>query len=240
MDLIRRFTDRGIETFDQTLNSVESGELQDLPANLLTDDVLTSAVSPDVIIEPQVFVTKYKMVDYLFPRISLLDLPDKLYDVGLLTWLTAYYFDSICPKDKSGKRNLRQRARYVTTDAKNWRRYYKHQIALPLRLFASHGDLPKVIFCQSPSGLGDFDEELGSRQEIAMSKGILESADILYWDSNEEKAKRGATTRNKPGTLRRFITIIQQLEVNYDLHSMTGNQIVELFPKHEFSKWLST
>ena len=39
-----------------------------------------------------------------------------------------------------------------------------------------------------------------------------------------------------PGTFYRFIGIIQQLDLNYDLYSMSGNEILDLLPP-EFNKW---
>jgi len=39
-----------------------------------------------------------------------------------------------------------------------------------------------------------------------------------------------------PGTLYRFIDVVQQLGLTYDLYSMTGDQILQLLPS-EFDRW---
>ena len=42
--------------------------------------------------------------------------------------------------------------------------------------------------------------------------------------------------RNKAGTVFRFIDVIQQLDLNYDLYSTTGVEVLQLLPA-EFDKW---
>ena len=42
---------------------------------------------------------------------------------------------------------------------------------------------------------------------------------------------------NAPGSLYRFVGVIQQLDVTYDLYSMSGTEIVSLLPA-EFHHWL--
>jgi hypothetical protein len=42
--------------------------------------------------------------------------------------------------------------------------------------------------------------------------------------------------KSSPGTLLRFIDIIQQLDLTYDLYSMSGEEILALLPP-EFDKW---
>ncbi|MFO7599969.1 MAG: hypothetical protein R6X27_09205 [Candidatus Desulfacyla sp.] len=42
--------------------------------------------------------------------------------------------------------------------------------------------------------------------------------------------------KNAPGTLYRFIDVVQQLDLTYDLYSMTGEQILQLLP-NEFDRW---
>lgn len=74
-------------------------------------------------------------------------------------------------------------------------------------------------------------------------KSVLEqvpgecSATRLYWDDKSQRPKRGAApNKRKPGTLRRFVDVIQQLELTYDLYSMDGREILTLLPD-EFTPW---
>jgi hypothetical protein len=79
---------------------------------------------------------------------------------------------------------------------------------------------------------------LASRQTLITNKGILEAARQLYFDQLAGQPKKGAAVeKNSPGTLIRFIAVIQQLDLTYDLYSMSGNQILALLPP-EFNKWI--
>ena len=64
----------------------------------------------------------------------------------------------------------------------------------------------------------------------------MEAAHLLYISKLESKPKYGAIAKNKAGTVYRFIDVIQQLDLNYDLYSMTGEEVLQLLPA-EFSKW---
>jgi hypothetical protein len=85
--------------------------------------------------------------------------------------------------------------------------------------------------------LGDIWEQLASRQEIITNLGILGTATLLYLDTKKDRPKRGAaSTKRKPGTLRRFVDLIQQLDLTYDLYSMQPTEILGLLPA-EFDGW---
>lgn len=64
----------------------------------------------------------------------------------------------------------------------------------------------------------------------------MEAAYALYFDNTSQKPKRGSLMKNSPGTLYRFIDVVQQLDLTYDLYSMTGDQILQLLPG-EFDRW---
>jgi hypothetical protein len=60
----------------------------------------------------------------------------------------------------------------------------------------------------------------------------------LLTGPESSKPKRGPImNHNAPGSLYRFIDVIQQLDVTYDLYSMSGPEVVSLLPE-EFSSWL--
>ena len=64
----------------------------------------------------------------------------------------------------------------------------------------------------------------------------MEAATLLYLRNRKGKPKSGAISRKRPGTLFRFIDVIQQLDLNYDLYSMTGQEVLQLLPA-EFDSW---
>jgi hypothetical protein len=49
--------------------------------------------------------------------------------------------------------------------------------------------------------------------------------------------KRGAQVSSpEPGTLRRFVHVLQQLDVTYDVYGMSGQALLDLLPA-EFDPW---
>ncbi|MFV2044808.1 MAG: hypothetical protein ACC700_16430, partial [Anaerolineales bacterium] len=68
---------------------------------------------------------------------------------------------------------------------------------------------------------------------------ILQAADYLYWDDQNDAPKVGARATNRaPGTLRRYIDVLQQLMLTYDLYSLDGEEILTLLPLNEFRRWM--
>ena len=98
-------------------------------------------------------------------------------------------------------------------------------------------DISQLLLSTPPYIESKFNHELATRQSFITNKGIMEAAFRLYFDPSLKKPKRGAQLKKKaPGTLYRFIDVIQQLDLNYDLYSMTGNEIISILPA-EFDKW---
>ena len=61
----------------------------------------------------------------------------------------------------------------------------------------------------------------------------------LYWDDKNQKPKRGFGATERPGTLRRFVAVINQFNRTFDLFTMSGEQIINLLPRDEFERWLN-
>jgi hypothetical protein len=103
-------------------------------------------------------------------------------------------------------------------------------------VYGLNNDLSKLLLYTAPNIESGYHHQLAQRQSIITNKGLLKAAYLLYFDKKKSKPKFGAIAKNKPGTVYRFIDIIQQLDLNYDLYSMTGEEVLELLPP-EFDKW---
>ena len=65
----------------------------------------------------------------------------------------------------------------------------------------------------------------------------MKAACTLYYDPKNNNVKRRAQSiKRAPGTLFRFIDVVQQLDLNFDLYSMTEDEILGLLPP-EFDQW---
>lgn len=233
------FTDAGIQAFRECLAQMKARKIVDLPADLLTDPLFSRPVDEPLQVELHHFATTRDLVQYLHPFVTTLSLPDKFYNPGLWAWLSAFYFELVCPKEH-GWRNPREDVRHILPANREWNRVYRHLIAAPMRLFDAHGgDRTYPFLYTPPHQRSDLLNQLMAVQALAMNPSILDAVRLLYWDEAHHRPKRGtADKRDKPGTLRRFITVINQFNLTFDLFAMSGEQIVKLLPEREFGRWL--
>ena len=97
-----------------------------------------------------------------------------------------------------------------------------------------------MIFLYGPLGMvGHPYYQIASRMQLVTNKSVVELATEMYMDLEMRKLKRGAQTLGKPGTIFRFVDILNQLDTTWDLYAMSKNQIAEMLPK-EFSRFQRT
>ena len=238
MAVLYIFNESGLEIFHEYLINNKNKYSENFKFSMLYDKKYCTPVYGAKPFEQKIFKNKGEAAKYINEIIENATIEDKYYNPYLWGWLSAYFFDSVCPI-KNGKRNIRNVYRYIPNHEKDWRNYYRHLLAFPLRIYEFHGDMPKILLSGPVHQVGDFVEQIGSRQNLAMNKGVLEAANLLYWDNSANKPKVGAlATGRRKGALRRFINVINQLDKTYDLFSMSGKEIISLLPK-EFEMWRS-
>ncbi len=235
---IRIFNEEGLNEFERIINEIRNNTVQGIPDELLFDEKYSIVHEPIINIEKVGYKNKDELVPCIVEALNLRANKHLYFDKGLWSWLTALFFDNICPVDGNGKRKVKETAFYVLRDPKNYTKFYRHLLAYPCRIFAELDDSSKIFLIGNFSKRGEITEQFGAYQEIALNKGILDAANILYWDDTAKNLKRGAAGKGG-GSARRLVRIIRQYQLTYDLNSMKGNQIVNLLPS-EFSKWTNT
>jgi hypothetical protein len=78
-------------------------------------------------------------------------------------------------------------------------------------------------------------EQLASRQGILNNPTIVAGAQRLFFDEITERPHLGVSGHGA-GTVRRFATVVQQLELTFDLRSCSVEQFIALLPR-EFEYW---
>jgi len=234
---IRYFNEDGLNEFERIIGEIRNGTLNAVPEDLVYGSNYTELLDPEVSIELVDFKNKKELVPYLTDRLNLRTNKHLYFDKGMWSWLSAFYFDNICPVDGHGKRKVNESAFYLLRDPKNYTKYYRHTLAYPCRIYSELGDSSKIFLIGTFQKRGEITEQFGAYQEIALNKGILDAANQMYWDESKENLKRGAAGKGA-GSARRLVRIIRQYQMTYDLNSMKGNEIVELLPQ-EFAKWKS-
>lgn len=232
---IRTFNEEGLNEFERFIGEIKNNAVQSIPHELLFDEKYSDAHEPIVNIEKVDYKNKNELVPYIVEALDLSNNKHLYFDKGLWSWLAALFFDNICPVDGNGKRKVKETAFYILRDPKNYTKFYRHLLAYPSRIFSELNDSSKIFLIGNFSKRGEITEQFGAYQEIALNKGILDAANILYWDNDSKSLKRGAAGKGG-GSARRLVRIIRQYQLTYDLNSMDGNEIVDLLP-NEFRKW---
>lgn len=230
---LRRLNDSGITRFDEfrELPSPNRGNL----SAILEDPDLTSVVTPDIAVAPRQFGTRFDAGEYLNDLFRDTSIPKLDEDRGIWTWLAAYYYDQLCPRETSPG----ARPRWVPTE--DFRNYYRHLLRGPHQIYRAHHDNPQRAMALLANPLhqpGDIAEQLVSRQEVITSKAAVEVATRLYIGPNN-RPKRDSATRG-PGGPRRFAAVMRQLDLTWDLSSdaMTAEKLLGLLPA-EFDRFKS-
>src|SRR5690606_6817052 len=185
----------------------------------LADPESTEEIQPTIVEEKRTFGSRYAADEYFYNCFKESGLTDIERDRGMWAWLSLFYFDELCPVNKKGQRKPGERARWIPDYS--WRKYYRHPLLQPYRIYSSHHNSPESIqfLLEKPlSVLGDFAEQVFSRQEIVTNPFLLKAVETLYFDKASGREKKGATSylkfngksRGREGTLRRLLDVLEQ------------------------------
>jgi len=238
---LRRLNEKGMMRFVEFLDSLIGEKPMPYPTELLTDPEATEEIIPCNEIEHHSFGSRYAAAKYLYKVFKDSGLTNIEHDRGLWAWLALFYFDELCPPGARGRCKPGELARWIPETGVSWR-YYRHLLAGPYRIYAAHSDNPEramLVLCGSLHQPGDIVEQIASRQELVTNDGLMEAASTLYFDASSSKPKRGAATKEGKGTVRRFIDILNQFDVTWDLYSLQAGDMVQMLPD-EFSRFRST
>lgn len=232
---IRVFNEAGLNEFERIVSEIRNGNIKAIPEDLLFSEEYTSPHEPYINIEKVALKNKNELIPYIVQRLELNNKKELYFNKGLWSWLAAFYFDNVCPADGNGKRKVNETAFYVLRDPKNYTKFYRHLLAYPSRVYSELDESSKIFLIGSFAKRGEVTEQFGAYQEIALNKGIIDAANILYWNDETSNLKKGAAGKGG-GSARRLVRIIRQYQMTYDLNSMKGKDIVSLLPS-EFAKW---
>ncbi len=231
MAKVRLLNPSGILKFEEYL---ESGETGRVPYDLLNNHDYTEDVHGAGDVFNDSVRSKFELAQHVG---AALPGPFSEYNHqrGIWAWLALFFFDEICPSDpETGLRTIGETYRYIP--GLYWRHYYRHLIKTPVFLAGKYGDEARCILGKDPHKGGDFIETIASRQDLVTNQGVISAISRLYYDTKNKRAKKGATHRARAGSVRRLVTVLDQLELTYDLFAMDGDQILGLLPE-EFDGW---
>jgi len=231
---LRLLNDLGIDIFREYLNQLRNGSTDSPPFNILQDDDTTITISKNCEINKRIFSNRRDIALYLSEALRDFTFSEVESNIGIWSWLDLFYLDQTCPLDNEGKRYPGADYRHILS--LDFRHKYRHLLFGPFRIYVAHPDSAYSLLCGAIDKPGDFNEQVGSRIEKISNNGLIRSLDMLYYDKDCDRIKRGASDRKKKGSLRRFLDITDQFDVTYDLFSMTPEKIDNLLPE-EFNEW---
>jgi hypothetical protein len=234
MTKLRSLTAAGLSAFTEYLASPESATDESMPMFLLENSRYSEAFA-DVEVPRKKFASRLDLASSL-NRVLKDELSARLNrNVGVWSWLALFYLEQLAPL-KDGERPLGKAYRYILSE--DFRHVHRHLVAGAYYIFRKHREHSRALLTGPVSTGGDLVEQIGSRMDFIFNEGLIRTVDALYFDPDKERPKKGATNRKKPGTVRRFITVLQQLERTYDLYGMDSPEILALLPP-EFNSWRS-
>ncbi len=238
-DQLRRLNENGIAIFKDYLADARKDGSLAAPYHILTSPELSSSITGAPLIERPGFTTKRDAAEYLASALAPIDKGDPVRDAGLWTWLALFFFDDICPKSSRGIRKPNANPHYIL-DPNNSQRSYRHLLATPYRILRALPDHNR-IFLDAPLPIhGDLVEQTVGRLYVIRKPAVSELIDRLYFDKKRGCQKRGILNKTaKPGDLRNRLPVrIEQLEMTYDIDSLSGDQLLGLLGA-EFASWCS-
>jgi hypothetical protein len=236
--ILRKLTSVGITKFTEYLDLLEAEPTRIAPTNLLEDPECSEVFGKPTEIEKKTFETRYAAAEYLDDILTRSGVADASRDVGLGTWLTLLFFDQVCPPNKSGERELRERPAYIP-EPQNFRRYYRHLLFGPLLIYRAHREDSQramAFLCKPLPIIDDIVAQLASRQEIISNPAVVQLATQLYFDPTSGTTKKGAGGKGR-GSPRRLVDILRQFDVTWDLYSMSLKEFWDILPQREFEKF---
>ena len=225
---LRRFNLHGISAFRQHLALLREQPSIQTPASLLEDPELTQIVSPEINIAEINFSTKHDAATYFSTVLARLQPEEVAMDAGLWTWLSLFYFDSVCPQT-SGNRTPKNDYHYIF-EPRNMRHFYRHLLFAAWHINRLAKPFTRLFLRSRISVLDSLTSETLKRLFITRIPCIFEVLDRLYWDEAKKRPRPGAvSSKPTPGNLsHRLPHRIAQLEKTYDLMSLNADQLLEL------------
>ena len=239
--ILRSFSERGEQRFVAFLDAYQNGDVsQDAVLDIALAGNLTETVLPQVRIDIPPLVTKRELAKtvceaFITAKWKSLPLHTDPHMRRIWTWLAAICFSRI--RSRRANRRLQDYSFFIA--GPNWNRFYRHRIAGPARtywLFRRRPMDANILLYGPAYQHSDFEEQITGRQDRYSNVALVAAANKLYWDSNSGRPKRGSQTRQRSGTLRRFLNVMDQLDLTYDLHGISEEKILNLLPP-EFDRW---
>ena len=245
---IRQMNAKGIAASKAYLANLRAGQVDEpFPAHVLSDAEYAEVLEPATIIEARSFANRREAGQYLIEKLAHFPIEEVQRNCGLWSWLGMFYFNSLVDYDGNGNPDLGRNpdVAYVidpSAEGRGDRRYFAHRLLLAYETYTLHGENAWFMLDQPVNSVGQLADRLIGKPVAFRSQGIVRLAHLLYTDPDAKSMKRGfggggQENQRRPGNLMRFIDVLDQLYMTYDVYGMTAEELMKLLPA-EFDRWL--
>lgn len=245
------FNSDGLVAF-QELMDAEKGKVKPSQPAKVSEDFFstvkkiagTSALVQEVpgagpIDDSLVFNSRYDFGHYLHETLPVELSKVQYSNVGLWAWISAVYLPQLLKRSNRGNsHDLWSTYRYIPLAYSKFR-YYRHLAFISFWLHRQLGETAARLFLSRPMyEHSDAIEQLyTSDKDFLTTPALLEVSVEMYLDAESGAMKKKALGKETPGSARRLATkVAKQLQMNFDMHSMTKEQVYTLLPP-EFDAW---
>jgi len=223
--ILRQFNDDGIKRFRKEIDKCRKDPQSKIDFQLLEDDTLTEIIPGAVDVEHKGFETKGEAGQYLHSILDSTPVQNIMSNVGLWSWLSLYFFDSVCPLKPQGRK---VKSDYFYIYEPGFRRFYRHLLFVSWRVFDIAPKHHRLV-TTTLIGKGDsITDEIIKRLSRIRIPCMFEVLDRVYWDETTQKLRKHAGSWGRRGNLRRFLRVIEHLEKTYDLQILDATQFINL------------
>ena len=232
--IVRALTRPALERFRDFLGRSRAGSVEEPPWVLLEDPAETTELPVTVEVGDERFGDRRSIGDHLCRMFSSMPSAELERNPGLWAWLSLYWFEQLCPRRKDGRRRPGNDLRHIPEFGRS---RYHHLLYGPYHVYRQHGPRSVVLLSGPVQESSHLYHAITARQDLIANRSVIEAALLLYVERRTGRLKRGCQpSRPRPGTIRRYINVLQQLDLTFDIYGITGPQLLDLLPP-EFDRW---
>lgn len=240
---VQQLTPAGVQAAREYLATLRAGPVDTpFPAELLTATPYAAPLEPAAWVVDRSFANRRAAGRYLSECLHPLPLEQAVGNAGLWAWLGMFYFNRMVDKDDAGHPRLGRDAdvAYLLDPVRKSRGENRNRLRLAYETYVRHGENAWFMLNQPVTAMEQLAERLSGKPIAFRSPGIVKLAHLLYADpvigSTKEGYGGGGQDQRRPGNLMRFIDVIDQLYMTYDVYGMTAEELLKLLPP-EFEPW---
>lgn len=228
----RRLNRRGLAVVGEYVS--ETTREEEPPAAILFDPDFTEPLEVELQVEQLATDSKYDLGMAVVSGVPEdADVPRLLEDSAVWPWLSLYHSARTMPV-RHGRRFIGKPHRHVIASASGWAAYdhgHRHLVRGAVQCVHYFDEFARVLLADAGSA-SKAEENVLSRKSgypLAYMKNAVEAFYDLHYDARTGRAGRGANSTG-PGGIIHFVRSLAQLDVNYDILSLSAQRIIDLLP----------